>query len=68
MSHFSRRDFISLTASATASTIAGTTLLLDPTPVWAIPQTVAPSDRVRFGIIGIGMQGSGLMASSIQLP
>src|SRR5947208_5948562 len=29
---------------------------------------VPPSDRVRFGMIGIGMQGSGLLPSAIQLP
>jgi predicted dehydrogenase len=29
---------------------------------------VAPSDRVRFGMIGIGMQGSGLLPSAIGLP
>src|SRR5207247_11221864 len=29
---------------------------------------VPPSDRVRFGIIGIGMQGSDLLRNSIQLP
>jgi len=33
-----------------------------------MPQAVAPSDRVRFGIIGIGMQGSGLLTNSIELP
>src|SRR5438128_2205993 len=33
-----------------------------------MPQAVAPSDRVRFGMIGIGMQGSGLMGTSITLP
>src|SRR5207237_5043026 len=41
---------------------------LDPDPLWALPQTVAPSDRVRFGMIGIGMQGSGLLTNSIELP
>jgi predicted dehydrogenase len=65
---FSRRDFISLTASAAGAAIASKAILLDPTPAWAMPQAVAPSDRVRFGIIGIGMQGNGLMANSIQLP
>src|SRR5216684_3365483 len=29
---------------------------------------VAPSDRLRFGIIGIGMQGSGLLTAAVQLP
>jgi predicted dehydrogenase len=33
-----------------------------------MPQSVAPSDRVRFGMIGIGMQGSGLMPNAISLP
>ena len=28
----------------------------------------APSDRVRFGMIGIGMQGSGLLPHAISLP
>src|ERR1700681_2959639 len=28
----------------------------------------APSDRVRFGIIGIGMQGTNLLGASIALP
>jgi predicted dehydrogenase len=65
---FSRRRFISLTASAAGATIAGKAILLDPTPAWGMPQAVAPSDRVRFGMIGIGMQGSGLMRNSIQLP
>src|SRR4029450_13774557 len=30
--------------------------------------TVAASDRVRFGIVGVGMQGSGLLKASIELP
>ena len=29
---------------------------------------VAPSDRVRFGMVGIGMQGSGLLPNAIGLP
>ena len=63
----SRRNFLGLTAAAGA-TLAGKTILLDPTPARAMPQIAAPSDRVRFGIIGVGMQGNGLMANSIQLP
>jgi predicted dehydrogenase len=64
----SRRNFLGLTAAAAAATLAAKTILLDPDPLWAMPQTVAPSDRVRFGMVGIGMQGSGLMGTSIQLP
>jgi predicted dehydrogenase len=64
---FSRRKFLGLSAVA-AGSLATKTIWLDPDPLWAQPQTVAPTDRVRFGIIGIGMQGSGLLANSIELP
>jgi len=64
---FSRRKFLGLSAIA-AGSLATKTIWLDPDPLWAMPQAVAPSDRVRFGIIGIGMQGSGLLANSIELP
>src|SRR5437763_5725159 len=64
---FSRRKFLGLTAVAAGSLVTKT-IWLDPDPLWAMPQAVAPSDRVRFGIIGIGMQGSGLLANSIELP
>jgi predicted dehydrogenase len=32
------------------------------------PAPAPPSDRVRFGIIGIGMQGSGLLGAALSLP
>src|SRR5438045_5865953 len=64
----SRRNFLGLTATAAGATLAAKTIVLDPDPLWAIPQAVAPSDRVRFGMIGIGMQGSGLLGNSIALP
>src|SRR5216110_3916246 len=64
---FSRRKFLGLTAVAAGSLVTKT-IWLDPDPLWAMPQAVAPSDRVRFGIIGIGMQGSGLLTNSIELP
>ena len=64
---FSRRKFLGLTAVAAGSLVTKT-IWLDPDPLWAMPQAVAPSDRVRFGIIGIGMQGSGLLTNAIELP
>jgi len=64
---FSRRKFLGLSAVA-AGSLATKTIWLDPDPLWAMPQAVAPNDRVRFGIIGIGMQGSGLLTNSIELP
>ena len=65
---FSRREFIGLSAAAAGASVGMKTIFLDPDPLWALPQAVAPSDRVRFGMIGIGMQGSGLLAASIELP
>ena len=65
---FSRREFIGIGAAAAGASLGLKTILLDPDPLWALPQAVAASDRVRFGIIGIGMQGSGLLANAIELP
>jgi len=28
----------------------------------------APSDKVRFGIVGVGMEGTGLLTTAVQLP
>ncbi len=63
----SRRDFLGASAVAAGAAAVGRPLLghvirLDPTPV--APLT-AP---VRFGIIGVGMQGSGLLETAIRLP
>ncbi len=66
--HFSRRKFMGITAGAAGATLAAKTIFLDPDPLFALPQSMAPSDRVRFGMIGVGMQGSGLLATSITLP
>jgi len=50
------------------ATLAARTILLDPGPAYAAGGPVPPSDTVRFGIIGIGMQGSGLLHNAISLP
>ena len=65
---FSRRAFLQTGAVAAGGLLAAKTILLDPVVASASPQTVAPSDRVRFGMIGIGMQGSDLLANAITLP
>ena len=63
-SDFSRRQFLGISASAAGATLAAKTIFLSPENLFA--QAVAPSDRVRFGIIGIGMQGSSLLPAAIQ--
>jgi predicted dehydrogenase len=66
-STFSRREFVGIGAAAAGASSAGGRL---PSPVRSLlrERRVAPSDRVRFGMIGVGMQGSGLLGDSIQLP
>jgi predicted dehydrogenase len=64
---FSRREFLELGAVAAGASIAGERVSLGPALAPRPLQSVPPSDRVRFGIIGVGMQGSGLLGDSIQL-
>src|ERR1700682_5575940 len=65
----SRRKFLKKTAGAASALAAANTFFLRDTRLEAksYPR-VAPSDRLRFGIIGIGMQGSGLLTAAVQLP
>jgi len=64
MNSFSRRKFLGAGAVAGVS-LAAKNILLD-SPLYA--QSTAANKRVRFGIIGVGMQGNGLLNNSIQLP
>jgi predicted dehydrogenase len=66
--HFSRREFLQTTGTAAGALVVARNVLLEPEPVAASPRPVPASDRVRFGIIGIGMQGSGLLGTAITLP
>jgi predicted dehydrogenase len=62
----SRRAFLQGSAAAAAGgVLMSKTVFLEAQP---FPRAVAPSDRVRFGIIGIGMQGSGLLTGAITIP
>jgi predicted dehydrogenase len=62
----SRRQFLQTSAGAAGAALAAGKVLLDPSPLAASP--VPASDRVRFGIVGVGMQGSGLLSTAITLP
>ena len=68
----SRRSFIQKTAcvagaAATGVTAAGRSFALGSGLSYAPPRAAA-GDRIRMGMIGVGMQGSGLLRTSIQLP
>src|SRR5258708_1679967 len=62
----SRRAFLQTSASVAGASLIGGSAILEE-PAYAADQAVAASDRVRFGIVGVGMEGSGLLTTAIQL-
>lgn len=64
MSKLDRRRFLQGAAGAALATKP--ILLANPAPQQS-NQPTAPSDRLRFAMIGIGMQGSGLLTSALTL-
>jgi predicted dehydrogenase len=64
---FSRRTFLQTTAGAAGASLVPGALFLEPDASYAATGEVAPSDRVRFGIVGVGMEGSGLLTTAVQL-
>jgi predicted dehydrogenase len=66
-SYLSRRAFLQTTTGMAGASLVGGALFLDPEASYAEGQSVAPSDRVRFGIVGVGMEGANLLEMSVQL-
>src|SRR6202051_2683064 len=66
--YLSRSQFLQKSAGVTGAFVATRTFFLDPETIPFPSKAVAASDRVRFGIIGVGMQGSGLLTNAVQLP
>jgi predicted dehydrogenase len=64
----SRRTFLQTTAAAAGATLASKAIRLDAEPVYSAGANQAPSDRIRFGIVGVGMEGSGVLATAVALP
>src|SRR5579862_8432046 len=66
--NYTRRQFLQRTA-ATAGALAATNFLPSTRlEAASFPANVPPSDRLRFGIIGIGMEGSGVLSNAVALP
>jgi predicted dehydrogenase len=63
-----RRSFLQTTAGTTGAMVAGRQIVLKRERVPYAWEVAAPSDTVRFGIIGVGMQGNGLLSTAISLP
>jgi predicted dehydrogenase len=66
--NYSRRGFLLRTAGAAAATIAAKHFVLEPETLYATGRSFPASDRVRFGIIGVGMEGTGLLTTAVALP
>ena len=64
---FSRRAFLRTTAGVAGASLVTGENFLKPEYMLASDQAVAASDRVRFGIVGVGMEGNSLLATAIQL-
>jgi len=65
---FPRSRFLKTSAMATGALLAPKGVLLEQEMPRQSSKRVPPSERVRLGIIGIGMQGSGLLPNAISLP
>src|SRR5215469_3191507 len=61
----SRRAFLQGSAAAAGGLAVAKTIRLEASP---LRRAIAASDRVRFGMICIGMQGSGLLGQAITIP
>ena len=65
--HLSRREFLQTSACAASGSLAATVIPLQE-PLLNRGASPAASDRVRFGIIGVGMEGVNLLSTAIELP
>jgi len=63
-----RRSFLQTTAAATGAIAASKRILLEPERIPSKWEMMSPSDQIRFGIIGVGMQGNGLLSTAVSLP
>jgi predicted dehydrogenase len=64
----SRRQFLQASAAVVGGSLAAYRIPLVAEPLGGSTQQVSASDRVRFGMVGVGMQGSGLLSTAIALP
>ncbi|NMB71065.1 MAG: Gfo/Idh/MocA family oxidoreductase [Bacteroidales bacterium] len=64
----SRRRFLQTGTAAVGGIVAAGSIQLKAEPSEFTTRKVPPGDRLRFGIIGVGMQGSGLLANAVSLP
>jgi predicted dehydrogenase len=68
--HYTRRAFMVKSAGVASAALTAKTVVLRDDRLEAASSSAAAAsgDRVRFGIVGVGMQGCGLLATATQLP
>ncbi|HEY7099287.1 MAG TPA: Gfo/Idh/MocA family oxidoreductase [Terriglobales bacterium] len=66
--NFSRREFLQTTTGVAGAAMAVNAVMLDPGPAFASYRPVPASDRIRIGIVGVGMEGTPLLTTAITLP
>src|SRR5687768_11700679 len=64
----SRREFLGVGAAVAGASLIGESILPRTATLTRAASRAAASHRVRFGIIGVGMQGNSLLDESIKLP
>src|ERR1700693_2005802 len=65
---FTRRGFLQRTAGFAGASLVGGITVLEPEPIPALSHYAGPNDRLRYGIVGVGMEGTGLLTNAVQLP
>src|SRR6184192_4983829 len=65
---WTRRQFIRVGTGVAGTAAVAKFTLLQPKPLWASPNPVAPSDTVRFASIGTGVRGCELLEASLRVP
>jgi predicted dehydrogenase len=63
-----RRSFLQTTAGTTGAVMAAKQFILQPERIPSALEMAAAGDRIRFGMIGVGMQGNGLLGTAVALP
>src|SRR5450755_3240023 len=64
----SRRQFLRAGSAAAGGLMAAKTILLDPRPLSAAQEAASSGKRLKFAIIGVGMEGSGVLGNALTLP
>src|SRR5687768_1735908 len=64
----SRREFVGVGAALAGASLIGGRVEMGATTLARPMRQGSASNRVRFGIVGVGMQGNSLLEESIKLP